>query len=193
MSIPEGLKAWRIHSLTCIPVAGPKARMASHNSAPPRATGWIAELLQQLCDPPPSYSAARYGKGYRLPRDREVSQAKEVILRRVMGLPCACEGMCKEVDCTPSLSNATGHLVIRHPEQWEAVFGQTLVPIFTANAKNELLPSNDIVMANICSLSDSVKSLTVPRVDFVSARLAPEGLLQHSAIQTVCDEVYEVV
>ena len=100
MSILEGLKAWLKHSLTCIPLAGPKAWMASKNSAPPRATGWTAELLQQLCDPPPSYSAAGYGKGYRLPPDWEVSQAKEVILRRVMGLRCACEGMWKEVDCT---------------------------------------------------------------------------------------------
>ena len=196
MSIPEGLKAWLKHSLTCIPLAGPKARMASQNSAPPRATGWTAELLQQLCDPPPSYSAAGYGKGYHLPPDWEVSQAKEVILRRVMGLRCACEGMRKEVDCTPSLSNATGHLVIRHPEQWEAVFGQTLIPIFTTNARNELLPSHDTVFANICSFSNSLKSLIVPQADLVSARLAPEGLLQHSAIQTVFqkrDEVYKVV
>ena len=83
--------------------------------------------------------------------------------------------------------------MIRHPEQWEAVFGQTLVPIFTTKARNELLPSHDTVLANICSLSNSLKSLTVPQADLVSARLAPEGLLQHSAIQTVCDEVYKVV
>ena len=134
-------------------------------------------------------------KGIALPPDWEVSQAKEVILRRVMGFRCACEGMWKEADCTPSLSNATGHLVIRHPEQchWEAFFGQTLVPIFTTNAKNELFPSHDTVLANICSLSNSLKSLTVPVADLVSARPAPKGLLQHSAIQTVCDEVYKVV
>ena len=82
---------------------------------------------------------------------------------------------------------------MRHPEQQEAILGQTLVPIFTTNARTELLLSHDTVMANICSLSNSFKSLTVSLPDLVSARLAPEGLLQHSAIHTVFDEVYKVV
>ena len=134
-----------------------------------------------------------HGKGYRLPADFDLTRVWEIIFQRVKGLRCACSSLWGNVQCDPPLLNTAGHLFLRHESQWECVFGLEFLPIFTTNARNEILPSHETVIDRVHGLYQSLCSLMTPQADIASATFTPEGLLTHRAMQDMCDATYSLV
>ena len=71
---------------------------------------------------------------YVVPHGTDLSQVKTNVLQNLHCMQCECHTLMQH----PLLSNALGHLVIRHPWQWEALVPSPYAHVLGANARNRL-------------------------------------------------------
>ena len=121
MRLPPAVRAWYQCVLTVIPTTSPQASLASRPARGPEAPLLTKNVILRSISPdtlgewrvPVTDSQVFYV----VPHGTDLSQVKTNVLQNLHCMQCECHALMQH----PLLSNALGHLVIRHPWQWEAL------------------------------------------------------------------------
>ena len=143
----------------------------------------------QSCSGSVMLSRLSFPQTQNIPQTVDIEAVKALVLQKVEGLDCLCATVWKMVDCNPPLENKCSHVILWHENQWRAVVGQEIVPVFRTNARNELLLVHASAVDKTHALYKSLASLTAPEADMPTGQFKKVGLLDHQVVQDMCDAV----
>ena len=88
-----------------------------------------------------------------------LQQVQRTTMQRVHGLPCHCPTL---LSLSPSLENATRHVILRSPLQWQALFGPTTGRMLGSNPRNRVFPSPEFVVDSLSTVAEHLLDSAIP-------------------------------
>ena len=118
----------------------------------------------------------------------------QTVLSAVQALLCSRR---KWFDLCPSLANASPHIHLRTHEQWVQLFGPVVDKLLGGNPRNEIMPSQDPLLADLRTLHWKVQNATVPVLSETAGAFQPvklsnarqPGIPVHVLLPILCTDV----
>ena len=115
---------------------------------------------------------------YVVPTSTDLSTVRATVLHELDCMPCACHTLMQH----PLLSNALGHVVVRHPWQWEALMPSPFAHVLGTNARNRLWHSATSLW-EAWELSESqIHDCLFPVLDDVQDQVHLQPLSDHADV-----------
>ena len=189
-AVPDALKAWLQKCITVIP-------------EPPRAVGDIlkqgaqlqvpqivvAELESRHLEQPFAawkHLSAHFGMWLVYPHSsNHIECLHNATMQRLQDLPCQCPSL---FSLCPTLKNATSHVILRSPGQWQALFGPVTGRRLGGNPRNRVLPSPEVIVDSLSTLSERLISSVIPVFSVTDSRFQKMPIMPPERVGVaVCD------
>ena len=191
LCVPPAPQQWMIHTLHIVCTPTPSVAQtikACGHSAVPR---WTASLLESANQESqiaiwrfnPSFGLWVLDKGLE-PNLLQATGA--TVTAWIQQSRCACNALMRKFHV---LQNATGHLVVRKPEQWAALLPPTMAHSLSGNAKNRLLPDYDHVASCTDRYMSRLLDLSVPFFIEQEGRFEPFTLASPDRVSVLQSDV----
>ena len=98
---------------------------------------------------------------------------------------CKCKHLTAKL---PVLQNCTGHLILRHKEQWACVFEPLAAKFMSSNARNRTFPDEEFVHHKFEDLAKCLGDLHVPVFSSASGAFVSQEVFERMQISTFTAE-----
>ena len=170
--VPQTLKAWLSRALSVLPLQAHKLKDVFRGGAALRTVRMTADELVSGIKLG-TYDASPFLVGgqqrawvFKEPSEvqpRVVQEIQRQLARR-QGRRCTCAALMRQ---HPALRNDLGHVVLRTRSQWACLFSDEGADTLSSNARQCVIPSIDVLAAQMELFQTSLQRMTVPAEGFL--------------------------
>ena len=191
-TVPDALqlKAWLQKCVTVIPQPPPTVGDVLKRGAQLRVPGIVAEELERTNTNHPCAEWVSFSDRFGMwvvksGQTDPLQQVHQTTMRQIHSLPCHCPTL---FSLCPNLENATQHVILRSPLQWQALFGPTTGRMLGSNPRNRVLPSPEFVVDSLSTVAEKLLDSAIPVFSVNDGRFRDRPLMPPERVGLlVCD------